>query len=299
MELGDSADLGNLAGDGGDFAPIEAQNPDDTGDSTAGASAAEAFFDAKSLPPELQGQWKRMQAAYTRRMTDIRGAEQAAQTVQRFYADPDFARQVLQERAAQLGLSLGPQRTQETRPETGTPGGNSDGPPLELIAAIRDELPPETQWMAESQARAFWRANKAALAPILQRLERDDAARLRSDSERQRAELSAAEAEMDESFPLWREDERSLGEILSFLTTPGSLRHPKYGNKLALIYRALQSHNIGAAAANAQNRRAGQNRTTTGGARSQQASNLEQRILTAPTRDEAFRLAAAAAVEGT
>jgi hypothetical protein len=293
-------DAGNLDADGDEFAPIDdTQNPDEgreNEDATPPASGEPQFFDPKLVPPELQDRYKQMQRAFTRRMQTTQGYEQAAQTVQRFYKDPEFARQVLQERAQQLGLTIGTGGQEPSR-TTGTPP-NQDAVPAELIESIRAELPPEMQWMAEAQAKAFWKANRAALAPVLQRFATDDAEKRRSAETQMQEDMSAAEAEMDEAYPLWREDEQSLADVLKFLANPRSLRHPKYGNKLALVYQALQSSNIGAANTATRTRRAGQNRTTTGRVLSSSASNLEERIQKAPNREAAFRLAAEAAIEG-
>ena len=89
--------------------PVEQTEPAQpaAGGSAPAASDQDAFFDPANLPPELQDQWKRMQGAYTKKMQKLAGAREAASIVERFNSDPDYARQIILQRAQQMGLSLG------------------------------------------------------------------------------------------------------------------------------------------------------------------------------------------------
>lgn len=250
--------------------------------------SGEVFFDAASLPDELKGQWKKMQASYTRKMQDIKGARDALDLVNRFNSDPEFAAQVLQQRAAQLGLSLNRMGT-SSGAQTSTFPAQHGEPPAEFVAAMQAQFPPELAWMAPMQAKAWWAANQQAMAPIMERLREQETSR--SEDEWQRVE-----SDMDEKYPTWRDDEDLLAEMATFLRG-NALRHPRFGNKLELIWKALKGEAFGVAEATRRMSAAGRNRVSTGSNGRQMVDNVKDRVMQAKTATEAFRLAAEAAAQ--
>lgn len=244
----------------------------------------ETFFDPASLPDELKTQWKRMQGTFSRRMNEIKGMKDAADLVQRFNNDPDFAAQVIQQRAAQLGLNLG----RQTTAPTSTPPTQQE-PPTEFVEAMRQQFPEELQWMVPYQAKAWWAANQKAIEPIMQKLSAHD--QTRAD------ELWAeAESAMDEKYPHWRDDEDALAELTTFLRSP-QLRHAKYGNKIEILWKALKGEALGVSEATRRMSQAGRNRVSTGSSLRATTDNVTERVKQAKTSNEAFRIAAQAALD--
>src|SRR5438309_2426331 len=68
----------------------------------------DSFFDPKALAPELQKQWKSMQAAYTKKMQHFARTRDQAELVERFNSDPAFRRQTLLQYAHELGVPVQP-----------------------------------------------------------------------------------------------------------------------------------------------------------------------------------------------
>ena len=103
--------------------PDASELTDESGQQAPAASPevqGEAFFDPQTLSPELQEQWKRMQAAYTRRSQVLASqkkelgiTEERLKVVDRFFNDTEFARGVVEKIAPELGYEL--------RPKSGTP----------------------------------------------------------------------------------------------------------------------------------------------------------------------------------
>ena len=85
----------------------------------------------------------------------------ALELVQRFNTDPAFRRATLQQYAHELGIQG------QAPPPAGTPQQQA---PQEFVQAFKQALPAELQWMADSQANAFWQANQLAMAPVYERM---------------------------------------------------------------------------------------------------------------------------------
>lgn len=262
------------------------------------AGDTESFIDPATLPPEIKPHWKRMHGAYTRRMQELKSAREAAALVERFNTDPQYALQVIQQRAAQLGLSLpGPGQTAAPpRPSSEATPTTGDEPPPGLIESMRAEIPQEMQWMAPMMAKMFWQANKQQLGPVLERLARQEEQVASQTKEQATREYEAAEAEMDERYPVWRDHERDLVELTQFLRSD-RMTHPKYGNKLELVYRALKAEDLGTATATQRMSQAAKNRVTTGTPARTSQANIEERIRSAKSMREAMEIAARASAE--
>ncbi len=182
-----------------------------------------------------------------------------AQIVQRFNSDPAFARQILLERAQQLGLQLMPPRDEPARPQ---------GPPADYIETVRASLSPELQFLAPQIAGATWTATQSAIEPVRQQQQAQQRQQRESGYQAMARDLSA-------ETPGWEKYEDSMLEILGFLRGvvegTGSMTHPKYGSALKVLYRLAS----GDAAATAQAGRRMQQalrsgtRTSTGGGRGQ------------------------------
>ena len=107
-----------------------------------------------------------MHRAYTKRLEEIRGVRDKAALVDRFWSDPAFARESIQSRAQQLGITLPPTAGASAPAGTGTSGAE---PPREFLAAIEAKLSPELRWMAPALASATWEATRSVVAPLQQR----------------------------------------------------------------------------------------------------------------------------------
>lgn len=254
--------------------------PGDPGEPAA--KATDTFFDPKTLPPELQVHWKKMQGAYTKRMQQAADWRQKAELVDRFNTDPSIRRQIFQQYQAELAALQG---QTPTGPGTQTPAAGA--PPAEFVKAFRDNLPPELQWMAESQAKSVWAAQQMAMAPYVQQLQN------------QQVNTRASEwDQMAEQMPPgWEEHEDEMAEVLDFLESP-SFKHPVYGNKLQLLYRLVTGDATAATQAIERMGAAAQNRMVGRGGQGQRVEqNLTDRIMKTRSIRDAVQLAGRAAME--
>lgn len=234
--------------------------------------------------PKLSHFEKKMQAAYTKRNQAFARGREAVDLVERFNTDPAVRRQILQQYAHELGL---PDNQGQPAQATGTAG---ETPPVEFVKAFKDALPPELQWMAESQAKATWVANKLAMAPYEQQLKS--------------REIESREAEWDGLAaalpPGWELHEEEMSHLLDFLTSP-KMRHPVYGNKLELLYRLATGEAAAATTAIERMGAAAQNRTRAGTTGRHVTDNLTERIMKTRPGDnglrEAIQIAGRAAIE--
>ena len=203
-----------------------------------------------------------------------------AQVVQRFNADPAFARQVILERAQQLGLQLVPPREEPARPQ---------GPPADYVETVRASLSPELQFLAPQIAGATWTATQSAIEPVRQQQQAQQRQQRESGYQAMARELSS-------EAPGWERHEDEMLGILSFLRGvvegTGSMTHPKYGSALKVLYRLAS----GDAAATAQAGRRMQQalrsgtRTSTGGGRGQ-GPDLAAMLEKAPNDQARWRMA--------
>lgn len=252
------------------------------------AAEAEQFLDPASIPEELKPHWKRMQGTFTKRMQEFRAQRDKVADYDRLMSDAEYARQVVLEAAPRLGLTV-TTGNGNGNPATVKAPASGDRAPSELIDAVKGQLSPELAWMADSIANAHWAANKMTLAPLLQRQQQDTMRTRQAEYERLAADLS-------EVAPGWDEKESEMSELLAYLKSD-DMNHPKFGSKLALLYNGVSGNEAAQVTATRRmvataRAKSSQSRTT-----GRTIDNLPERIRSAKTDQDAFRLAAEAAVE--
>ena len=246
-------------------------------------------LDPRQLPPEIQPIWKRMQSAYTKKMQEIAAVRDQAQIVERFYNDRDFAFQTVAQWAAQNGFAVQPIGAQQHQQAQLTPQqqqGQGDLPPG-LVEQVKNSLPPELQWMAESQAKAQWAAAQMLLKPLVQQTQQQQRQAVEQEWDKLADELS-------QQAPGWEEHENEMTELYDFLQSQ-KLSHPKFGSKHQLLYNLVTSNAAATAQVAKRMTQAAKNRPASGISTGKTASNLSDRIKQAKTSQDAFRLAAQAA----
>lgn len=254
-----------------------------------------ASLDPTKLPPEIQPIFKKMQGAYTKKMQEAARWREQAGVVDRFYNDRDFAFQTLAQWAAQNGYSISPVGAQHPQAQPATQQyGRQGQATAQIVEALKANLPPELQWMAESQAPAITTAVQALLQPLVQQLTQQTTSVQRQVMER---EYDTLAAELSDKAPGWEEHEGDMAELLDFLQGQ-QLKHPKFGSKHQLLYNLVTGN--AAAEANVVKRmnNAAKNRPSSGMTTGRTVSNLAERVMKAKSSQDAFRLAAQAA-EGT
>lgn len=266
----------------------------DAGTTATDATAkVESFIDPATLPAELKPHWSSMHRAYTKRLEALRGREADLDFLDAYRKSPDVARQVLAQEAARLGLALTPLTADGATTTTQKPGASTAGAtgdvPREFIEAMAARLPAELRWMAPAVAPAFWAANQAALAPIVQRTrDQEVSARTR--------ELEELEAELTQMAPGWEAHEADMKALLKFLAGP-ELRDRRWGSKYALLHRLVTGDATATTEAIRRMGQAAQSRTTTGTPGRTTTSNLADQIRGAKNDREAWDIAARAAVD--
>ena len=252
----------------------------------------DSFINPSELPEELKPHWSRMHRAYTKGREEINAGKADLEFLSRFRSDPAFARQVVQQEAARLGLPLtaGSQPASQTNgTQAATTPAHAEGVPPELVREIEDALPPELKWMAPAQALASWRATQRAVAPLVQESQQTKHAARLSEYDRLAEELSA-------SAPGWEEHEKPMNELLAFLRSP-ALTHPTFGNKLALLHGVVTKDARATVAAVTRMGDAVRNRTSTGHSGRSVTPNIAEQVRSAKNNDEAMRLASQHAIE--
>lgn len=251
---------------------------------TDAPNATETFADPAAIPAELQPHFKRMQAAFTRKMQAL-GTEKAAQaeklaSYDRLMNDAEFAKQVILEAAPRLGLSVAPAGSNGSGAGTAATG---DGPPPEFVAKIQATLPDELKWMAPAQAAALWEGSRTLLQPVLEKQQQQ----VKATHER---EFEALADSLSQRAPEWAEHEDAMGELLDFINSE-ALTHPVFGSKLDILYNVVTKNTAATQEAVRRMTAAGRNRTVTGRSESSTTPNLTERVKKAPSMQDAFRIA--------
>jgi hypothetical protein len=257
---------------------------------TAAAEApakAESFIDPSELPDELKPHWKRMHRAFTKRMEETKDMKDKAALVDQFRSDPNFALQTIQQAAQQMGYSLSKAQAAEVVQSAATAVGG--GAPQELVAAVKAQLSPELQWMAPSLANTQWVTMQMQMAPLKKEREQEATAR-RNEEYKELAE------ELGEQAPGWEEHEDDMEELLTFLKSD-SMKSRKFGSKLSLLHGIVTGNASAVASAVRRMGEASRNRTSTGQAGRSTAPNIDKRVREAKTDQDAWQIAAQAAVE--
>jgi hypothetical protein len=297
----------NLAGTTGDGEQGDQGGADALARDTAAASAGTttqaaepetraaevaSFINPAELPDDLKPHWKRMHRAYTKALDRTKGRDKDLELLDTFRSNQDFALQLLQHEAKQRGYTLAPV-SGGGAPGAATGSTAGDGPPPDLVEAIRGRLDPSLQWMAEQLAAATWEGHRLTVAPLV-----------REGQERERTSRVTQYEEqvtrLTESAPGWEEHEDDMNELLAWIRSP-ALSHKTYGDKLAFLFNAVTGGAAAKAAALERMAAAGRQRSTTGQSGRAMATNVTERVRTARTTREAFQIAseeAAREIEG-
>lgn len=253
--------------------------------------AEESFVDPSTLPPELKGHWSRMHKAFTQSREELKRGREATQMVQRFFSDPQFAEQTLQQRAAQMGYQLvRPGQNGQQNGGYAAQNGQDGQIPHEFVQIAQQNLPPELQWMAPHMA-----ASQVAIAKqIAQQMVEPVMQNTRKQAFDQ--EFSRYEAELTEKHPDWIQHENTMDEIRAWWQSP-SMSHPKYGNKLEWLYKMATEQQASVTEATKRMRAAAKNRSSFSHTPSHSAPNIGQRVAQATSNDEAWDIAHRYALE--
>lgn len=237
--------------------------------------------------PDLDHVFKKMQGTYTKKMQGISTLRDKAEAVDRFWSDPEYARQVLQQRTSQLGLSP----TQAPSQAAGGDGSPVTRAPSELVDAVKRNLSPELQWMAETIANAHWAAHQVTARPVEERRQNEQMAQRLDQYEEMAAALS-------EKAPGWEDHEDEMEELLNFLESD-KMHHKRFGSKLDILYAIVTGNATAIAEASRRMSGAARSRTpaSSGGAGRTSGPNTEERIKKAKTPQEQWDIAGQAAIE--
>lgn len=286
------------AGDGSSLAPSPEKDAESHG--AEGASGGdgkvppeESFIDPGSLPEELKPHWKRMHGTFNREMSKIKESKKKIDDYDRFMSDPEYAKQTILAYASQLGLTVTEAQAAAQYAASASGGiqpvKNAEAPP-ELVRAMKERLAPELQWMAESNAEAYWAANKIMLAPILKRFDEDRKDRVDKEYEELAEELSL-------KAPGWEDKEEEMDGMLAFLENKSQFRHPTYGSKLELLHNLVTGNTRATQEAINRFSHAARNRSSIGSAGRQSVPDISEKIVKAKTEQEAWDIAADAALK--
>lgn len=242
-------------------------------------------LDPRNLPAELQPIFKALQASYTKKMQGLAEVQKKGDLVDRFYSDPTFADQTLQQWAAQRGYQIvlaGQQGAQQS--QGGQPGRASP----QIVEALKQSLPPELQWMSESLGPALSQVLNQQMAQVIDPLNQYQQQQVRAQRE---SEYDRHAEELSAHIPHWQEHEDTMAEINSFLLSP-AMNHPKFGNKLELLYNAATANAAARAKVSQRMTDAVKNRSTQARNGSRPAPDIGKTVSGAKTSGDAFRAAA-------
>ena len=253
---------------------------------------AGATLDPTKLPPEIQPIFKKMQGAYTKKMQEAARWREQADIVDRFNNDRDFGFQTVAQWAARNGFSLAPVGAGQNQQPRAQQGYQRPGAPdPNIVEAIKANLPPELQWMAEAQAPAIQQAVQQMLAPLAAQLTQSQQSATRQVMEREWDDLAS---QLSDVAPGWEEHEGEMSELLGFLQG-STMKHPKYGSKHQLLYNLVTGNAAATAQVTRRMQQAATNRPSSGMTTGRTTSNLADRIRSAKSSNDAFKLAALAA----
>jgi hypothetical protein len=210
--------------------------------------------------------------------TELQQLREKAAIVDRFYGDQTYMRQVILQAAPALGLRLAP--AEPSTPAGAPSGSQGSAPPAQFVANLRARLGDQLAFMAEPLASAVWDAQQQTLAPLQERQQA-----LQQDQ--RDSEYQTVAAQLSQEIPGWDSRENDMLQIMQFLRgalNGGSLRHPRYGSALKLLYSLATGNGQATATAAQRQGQAARNATRTGmgGARSP-APNLEEQLRKLPS----------------
>lgn len=234
--------------------------------------------------PELDHMFRKMQSAYSKRSQDIAKVRDAAQIVERFNSDPEFARQTILSRAQQLGLHVGtPGQTPGFQH-----GAASKSMPPELVEAVKANLSPELQWMAPALAASQWAGMQLAMQPIVEQ----QAQASRSTRDQQYDTLVA---QLSEKAPGWEAHEEDMDSLLAFMQSQ-NMTDRRWGSKLELLHRLAAGSGQATAEAARRMGAAAKARTSVGSPVAAPAFNIAEQVRKPKHTQDAWDIAAKHAV---
>jgi hypothetical protein len=246
---------------------------------------AEQFIDPRDLPPDVQPHFKRMQAAFTKKMQKLSADLDKVGLVDKFRSDPEFARQLITQESQRLGLSIQAASMGQQQPQA--PRGAAVIP-QQFVDAVAAELPSELQWMAPAIARATYSGVAQQTRPMLQ----ENQQRIQAERE---TEWESLASQLSERQPGWEVHEDDMLGMLNFFQS-SKLKHPVYGSKLDLLLNLVTGNAAATQRAITRMSDAGRSRTTTGVPGRTTVPNIADRVRKAPSNNDAWAEAAKAAV---
>lgn len=274
---------GGDTGDKGDQA--QTQDPDPQ----TQAAQPESFIDPGSLPEELKPHWQRMHATFQKRMNEFKASKEKVEAYDRFMDDPEYARATIMQYAPQLGVQLA-QAAQNGQAAPNAGQGRSSDVPPQILETVRNRLPAELQWMAEIQAATVWEATKALMTPYLQEQ--------RKATQKQReAKYDELAGRLSEQAPGWESHEDDMDNLREFLQDKEQLEHPRWGNKLELLYNLATGNSLATRQAVNRMGAAARMKGSISTNSTRTSPNIVERVKNAKNDQEAMEIAAEAAMK--
>lgn len=290
--FGGDEDLSTLAGTDETSGGLESGATD--GAETTSDSGR--LIDPATLPDDLKPHWSRMTQAHNRRLDAIKEREaelgqleQKADVVDRFYSDPQYAQQVIQQMAGQLGMQLVPQGQQPVGTTAQTGQGMTDSVLDKANAAFAER--PDLQFLAPMVAKVAQAIAEEKAQEAVQPFRQQQEAQAQ---QHRRQEYQQAVGQLSEQVPGWEEHEDDMLSVWQFLQQAaqgGSMLHPRYGSVLGLLHRLATGDAAATAEAGRRMQRSLTSRTTTGSAAPAPAPNVLEQIANTDDRQGKWGLA--------
>lgn len=276
--MADEDDLSTA--DHGTSDPVPGTEAPDPGSTDTPPVSVDEFISPQELPAEVVPHFKRMQAAYTRKMQALAADRDKVELVTRFRSDPEFARQLIAAEAQRMGLTL-----QAPPPANGqpAPNGTPGAPPPELVARIEASLSPELKWMAPQMAAATWASTQMYIQPLAQRSQQ-------ADQEARTQQYEALVAQLSEALPGWEAHEEDMAEVHRWLKSD-AMTHPRFGSKLELLYHAVTRNAAAVRTATQRMTDAARSASRTGQSNRTSLPNITDRVRKAASTREAWDIA--------
>ena len=291
-ELSGTADT-ELFGDpgtDGDQGTATSGEPGTTGADSDGDTSLEKLIDPATLPEELKPHWARMTRAYNQRLEVLKTERTAAaqslqyqEQIERFWRDPEFAKQVIAQRQA----SMAPGNKIES-------SSQDFQVPHAIDQAVKQALAdqPDMAFLAPVIAKAAWAVARETVAPIQQE-------RQQAQQEQLQRDYQQMESRLNEQAPGWEIHEEEMLDLWNFFTqavTGGQRTHPKYGSMLEVLYKTVTGQGAAVAEAGRRLERAVTNRSSVGRSGRAVAPDVQEEIRDAKTMQEKVAAAVRAAV---
>lgn len=241
-------DLDALLARGEDTQVEVAEPEEETASDAAGAATEEAYEELDEA--------------------EVRSLRQKAQMVDRFYSDPAYALQTMQQVAQRLGYTV--------QPAAQRPAETASAPPAWVSEAATQALAGETdlQFLAPLIAKVAYAITQKELAPLQEQTATREQQARQLEFEQMAQALEAEGAD-------WRDHENEMMSRLTWLkqaVNGGTLSHPRYGSLLKLLYQWTIGESQAQVEAGRRMQRALTNRTTQSQTRAQPPVDVQALI---------------------